>query len=38
MNNTIVYKKHKSRKLTRDEYDTFHNYNIECNSLSRERE
>ena len=28
----------KRKKITREEYESFHNYNIECNSQEREKE
>jgi len=28
----------KKKRITREEYESFHNYNIECNETDRDRE
>ena len=35
---TFKTNKKKFRMVTQDEYDSFHNYNIETNSINRDRE
>ena len=36
--NKFRRKKKKFRRITQEEYDSFHNYNIESNSIDRDRE
>lgn len=36
--NKFRNKKKKFRRITQEEYDSFHNYNIESNSIDRDRE
>ena len=38
MNNFTYKNKIKRKRITQDEYDSFHNYNIESNINERERE
>ena len=33
-----MVRRNKHKLISREEYDSYHNYNIECNSIDRERE
>ena len=35
---TLKMTKKRKKHITREEYDSFHNYNIESNSIDRDRE